>query len=63
MDRVGMVFLLALGLAVLVSLLGKHDLLSDRIRTDDVVYRTTPSFNIASLAVLAILCALYASFW
>ena len=63
MDRVGLVFLLALLLAVVVSLLSKPSGDSDRIRTDDVSYRTTTSFNIASLAVVGILVALYAAFW
>ena len=63
MDRVGLVFLLALLLAVVVSLLSKASGDSDRIRTDDVSYKTTPSFNIASLAVVGILVALYAAFW
>ena len=63
MDRVGLVFLLALLLAVVVSLLGKASGDSDRIKTDDVSYKTTASFNIASLAVVGILVALYAAFW
>ncbi|RYZ74504.1 MAG: sodium transporter [Lysobacteraceae bacterium] len=63
MDRVGLVFLLALVLAVVVSLLGKASGDSDRIRTGDVSYSTSPGFNIASVAVIAILVALYAAFW
>jgi SSS family solute:Na+ symporter len=63
MDRVGLVFLLALVLAIVVSLASKASGVSDRIKTGDVSYATTPSFNIASIAVVAILCALYASFW
>ena len=35
----------------------------DLIRVDDVSYRTDVSFNMASLAVVAILVALYAVFW
>lgn len=63
MDRIGLVFLLALALAVIVSLATKSRADRDRIRTDDVSYRTPASFNIASLAVIAILIALYATFW
>lgn len=63
MDRVGLVFLLALVLAIVVSLASKASGISDRIKTGDVSYATSPSFNIASIAVVAILCALYASFW
>ena len=63
MDRVGLVFLMALALAVVVSLMTPHIATRDRIRTDDVGYATPASFNIASVAVVAILIALYASFW
>ena len=63
MDRIGLVFLLALALAVIVSLMTKSGAAQDRIRTDDVRYSTPPSFNIASVAVVAILVALYATFW
>lgn len=63
MDRVGLVFLLALALAVVVSLVGKPTGDGNLIRVDDVSYRTDVSFNMASLAVVAILVALYAVFW
>lgn len=63
MDRVGLVFLMALALAVVVSLMGKATGEGDLIRVDDVSYRTDSSFNMASFAVIAILVALYAVFW
>jgi solute:Na+ symporter, SSS family len=63
MDRVGLVFLLALVLAVVVSMLGKAAPEKDFIRTNDVSYATTAGFNFASLGVVAILVALYAAFW
>jgi len=62
-DRVGLVFLLALALAVGVSLATKHDPGKDIIRTDDVDYRTSGAFNAGAIAVLAILAALYTLFW
>ncbi|MDH5834416.1 sodium:solute symporter family transporter [Luteimonas kalidii] len=62
-DRVGLVFLLALALAVVVSLSMRHAPEKDIIRTDDVDYRTGASFNAGAVAVLAILAALYAVFW
>jgi SSS family solute:Na+ symporter len=63
-DRVGLVFLLALALAVLISLVTpKQQAGSDLIRTDDVAYGTTAGFNFGALGVLAILTALYAIFW
>ncbi|GAB2493382.1 sodium/sugar symporter [Pseudoxanthomonas sangjuensis] len=63
MDRIGLVFLLALALAVVVSLATKSGAARDRIRTDGVRYATSPFFNVASLAVIAILVALYVTFW
>jgi len=62
-DRVGLVFLLALLLAIGVSLATRRGEGKDFIRTDDVDYRTSSAFNIGSVAVLAILVALYAVFW
>ncbi|MFL9585228.1 sodium/sugar symporter [Stenotrophomonas sp. AB1(2024)] len=63
LDRMGVVFLATLVLAVGISLATRATGDRDRIRTDDVVYATAPSFNAASLAVLAILVALYATYW
>jgi solute:Na+ symporter, SSS family len=63
MDRMGVVFLATLLLGVGVALATRATGARDRIRTDDVTYATTPSFNAASLAVLAILVALYATYW
>lgn len=62
-DRVGLVFLLALALAVIVSLLTPRAEGKDFIRTDDVNYRTDGIFNIGALGVIAILIALYTLFW
>ena len=63
MDRVGVVFLAALVAAVVVSLLTPAQPGRDMIRTDDVRYGTPPSFNIGAVGVIAILIALYATFW
>mgnify|MGYP001189089069 CR=1 FL=1 len=63
MDRVGLVFLLALALAVAVSLMTRARGDANRIRTDDVDYRTTGAFNAGAMGVIAILIALYATFW
>ena len=62
-DRVGIVFVISLALAVIVSMLGKPSPEKDFIRTDDVGYATSTSFNVASVGVIAILVALYATFW
>jgi len=63
MDRIGLVFLLALVLGLVVSLATPSAAGRDFIRTDDVSYATPATFNIASLAVVAVLVALYATFW
>ncbi|HSD16545.1 MAG TPA: sodium/sugar symporter [Thermomonas sp.] len=62
-DRVGLVFLLALALAVVVSLMTRHAPEKDIIDTRNVDYTTGAVFNIGGIAVLAILAALYALFW
>ncbi len=62
-DRVGLVFLLALALAVGVSLLTPAAPQKDIINTRDVDYRTGGVFNLGAVAVIAILVALYAVFW
>jgi len=62
-DRVGLVFLLALALAVGVSLLTPAAPEKDIITTRDVDYRTGGVFNVGAVAVIAILIALYAVFW
>lgn len=63
MDRVGLVFLLALALAVIVSLTLRASSDPNRIRTDDVSYTTSGTFNFGALGVTAVLIALYAAFW
>ena len=63
MDRVGIVFLAALVLAVVVSLATARAEGKDFIRTDDVDYRTPGVFNIGAVGVIVILIALYTIFW
>ena len=64
MDRMGLIFLAALALAVIVSLVapagGKE---KNLIVTRDVSYATPASFNIPALGVVLILIALYATWW
>lgn len=62
-NRVGVVFVLAAALAVAVSLATAPPAARDRIRHDGVSYATAPAWNMAALAVLAILIALYVAFW
>jgi SSS family solute:Na+ symporter len=63
MDRMEIVFLLALVLAVVSSLLWPAPVASNRIEATGVNFRTSPAFNIGSVGVLLVLVALYASWW
>ena len=55
-------FLITLALAVLVSLVTRARAEANRIDTR-VEYATSAGFNLAALAVLGILAALYATWW
>jgi len=63
MDRMGIVFLASLVIAVVLSFAMPAAAGKDRITTEGVSYRTTAGFNVASFAVIAILIALYATWW
>ncbi len=63
LDRMGLVFLISLALAVALSFLVPARAGRDRITMQGVTYRTTTGFNVASAAVVAILIALYATWW
>ena len=63
MDRMGVVFLVALSLAVVVSLATPAKSEADTILTNDVRYATKASFNVGAVAVCLILVALYATWW
>jgi len=64
MDRMGLVFLLALALAVVVSLLRPAAVSeSNRIQTHDVDYRTSGAFNMGATGVVLVLIGLYAAWW
>jgi SSS family solute:Na+ symporter len=62
-DRVGLVFLLSLLLAVLVSLATPAATTRDPIQVDGIDYRTPGVFRLGSVGVIAILIALYTLFW
>lgn len=63
MNRMGVVFLATLILAVVVSMLRPQAKEANRVVTSDVSYRTSASFNIAGTGVILILIALYATWW
>ena len=63
MNRMGVVFLVSLVLAVVVSLVTPQRPGTDTIDTHDVRYKTSAGFNVGALAVILILIALYATWW
>jgi SSS family solute:Na+ symporter len=63
MNRVGLVFVLSLLLGVVVSLLTPAAASKNRIRIDDVSFRTSGAFNLGAAGVVVLLVILYAVFW
>jgi len=63
MNRVGLVFLLTLAAAVIVSLVAPQKKEVNVVSLEGVSYKTTTGFNIAGLGVILILIALYAIWW
>jgi len=63
MDRMGVVFLISLALAIAVSLATPARPGADTIETKDVRYATRTGFNVGALGVVLILVALYATYW
>lgn len=62
-DRVGLVFLTCLGLGIVISLMEKKGVQENAVDTKDIDFSTTQSFNVASIGVVLILIALYATWW
>jgi SSS family solute:Na+ symporter len=63
MNRVGVVFLVCLAIAVVLSLLERKREAALRIDLKNGDYSTSAGFNIAAVVVVAILIALYATWW
>ncbi len=63
MDRVGIVFIICVVLAVLVTLLGGSKEQSNAIDLTGISFKTTTGFNIAAVGVIAILIAIYSVWW
>jgi SSS family solute:Na+ symporter len=62
-NRMGVVFLVSLVLAVVVSLATPQRPDVDTIDTSNVRYKTSTGFNAGALGVILILIALYATWW
>lgn len=62
-NRMGVVFLVSLVLAIVVSLATPQRADVDTIDTSDVRYKTSSGFNAGALGVILILIALYATWW
>jgi SSS family solute:Na+ symporter len=62
-NRMGVVFLVSLVLAVVVSLATPQRPDVDTIDTSNVRYKTSTGFNAGALGVVLILIALYATWW
>jgi solute:Na+ symporter, SSS family len=63
MDRVGLVFIGCLVLAVVISLMQPHGQRAVRVELKNIDYSTSTGFNIAAAVVTAILIGLYATWW
>ena len=63
MDRMGVVFLLALLLAIVCSLLWPAAAVANRIQMAGIGFRTSAGFNIGAVGVIVILIALYTAWW
>src|SRR5277367_654042 len=63
MDRVGLVFLACFALAVVISLVQPRRESALRVELKQIDYSTSAGFNVAALAITAILIALYVTWW
>lgn len=63
MNRMGLVFLASLALAVGISLIGARRPSASRITMEGVSFATPATFNIASIGVVLVLIALYTTWW
>lgn len=62
-DRVGVVFVLCVMVAILVSLLGQAPATERSVELKDINFSTRPGFNLSALAVVIILVAFYGAWW
>ncbi|WP_188149683.1 sodium/sugar symporter [Teredinibacter waterburyi] len=63
MDRVGLVFILCVILAVVTALITGGKDQENAVNLDDIQFKTRSSYNVAAIAVICILIALYSAWW
>ena len=63
MDRVGVVFIICLVLAIIISLMGKPIEHPQAVDVRDMDFPTSKSFNIQAGIFTLILIAFYATWW
>jgi SSS family solute:Na+ symporter len=62
-DRVGLVFLLSIGVGIAVSAIQGSEVHPDAIDYEDIDTSTTTGFNVAAVVVILMLVGLYATWW
>jgi SSS family solute:Na+ symporter len=63
MDRVGLVFLACLAIAIVLSLLQPRREAALKVDIKNIDYSTTSGFNLGSVAIIAVLTVIYAVWW
>lgn len=63
MDRIGLVFLLCIAVAVIVSLMDKPSDHDQSVSLDNVSFKTQTSFNVSAIGCVLILIGFYATWW
>ena len=63
MDRVGLVFVACLALAIVISLVQRRAERVLKVEIKQIDYATSPAFNLAALAITAILIGIYWKWW
>lgn len=63
MDRVGLVFLACLALAVVISLMDKPAATAEQTELKDIDFNTSAGFNLAAIGTVLVVAAFYVTWW